>query len=71
MGCKAAQKWASRKRLFRADDKSEEDSRAKISIALVERNEILKRQNDINAEADAIHLFFLETDEVSQEYLRF
>ena len=71
MGSKASQKGASRKRLFGADDKSEEDSRAKISIALVERNEILKRQNDINAEANAIQFFCLEKDdEVLQEYLR-
>jgi hypothetical protein len=71
IGCKAAKKAASRKRLFRAEDEAGEDSRAKMSIALVERNEILKRQNDINSEANAIQLFCLEKDdEVSQEYLR-
>ena len=70
MGSKASKKAGNRKRLFSLDSKGQDDYRLKTSTALAERNDILKRQNELNAEANAIQLYSLQDDDVSKEYLR-
>jgi len=37
---------------------------------MVERNALIKQQNSINDEANAIQLFSLEQDDISKEYMR-